>query len=106
MLNITENAKQKLLANIKKQKNVAGIKVGVKPTGCSGFSYTIDYTHEKMYNDIVVELNEFNIYIDPGFVPYLEGLTIDYVKKGLNETFEFINPNEKARCGCGESFII
>lgn len=106
MLNITENAKQKILANIKQQKNIAGIKVGVKPTGCSGFSYVIDYAYEKMYNDIVIELNEFNIYIESGFVPYLEGLTIDYVKKGFNETFEFINPNEKARCGCGESFII
>lgn len=106
VLIITDSAKQQFKNQLKNNQDAIGIKLGVKKTGCSGFSYTIDYAIEHSYNDIVIKIDEYNFYIDSGFLPYLEGITIDYIKKGLNEVFEFTNPNEKAKCGCGESFMI
>lgn len=105
MLTITKTAEQKFKAQLEHMPDAIGIILGVKKTGCSGFSYTIDYVFEESYTDILIKLNNY-MYIDPAAVLYLKGITIDYVKKGLNEVFDFINPNEKAKCGCGESFTV
>lgn len=106
MISVTQSAQDKLLTELLKNPNNIGIRFGVKPTGCSGFSYTIDPVITEHSADIKLIINSLNIYIDSGHVPYLEGMQVDYVKKGLNEIFEFTNSKEKARCGCGESFII
>ncbi|OGT31223.1 MAG: iron-sulfur cluster assembly protein IscA [Gammaproteobacteria bacterium RIFCSPHIGHO2_12_FULL_35_23] len=84
-----------------------GIRVGVKTTGCSGLAYVLEFVDEERMGDKVVPFAEdLAVYIDPKAFEYLKGSTLDYVKRGLNEGFEFINPNEKGRCGCGESFTI
>ena len=83
-----------------------GIRIGVKTTGCSGLAYQLEYVDKPTITDVVYNKNDFNIYVDKKSLVYLSDITIDYQKKGLNEGFEFINPLEKDRCGCGESFRV
>lgn len=106
MITVTETAAQKIKQHIEKRGKGLGIRVGVKTTGCSGLAYVLEFVDNPTQTDIEIKSSECSIYVDPKSVPYLEGLTMDYQKKGLNEGFEFINPNEKDRCGCGESFTV
>jgi iron-sulfur cluster assembly protein len=107
-IKLTDKAKLKIKDNLAKRGRGIGIKVGVRTTGCSGLAYTIEYI------DILDEKELYWIGGNEGFMivstkkdfVYLENMTIDYVRNGLNEGFEFVNPNEKDRCGCGESFRI
>jgi iron-sulfur cluster assembly protein len=96
------------IAHIKKeiQKNKAlGFRFGVKKAGCSGFKYVIDFVFETIDSDHVLPIgSDFDVYIDKESFPVLQGITIDYVREGLNGRLKFINPNEKNSCGCGESF--
>ena len=101
---VAQNKIQKLVT----AKGYAGIRLGVKTTGCSGLAYVLEYVKE--YTPEVGVTN----YAQDGFVVlvgakddvYLRGMTVDYVRQGLNEGFEFSNPNERDRCGCGESFRV
>lgn len=108
MINFTEQAKTQVINLLKKRGKGVGIRLGVKTTGCSGLAYTFEYVDS--YEAEVGVTNygqpEFVVLIDAKSNVYLKGLTVDYVKKGLNEGFEFINPNERDRCGCGESFRV
>jgi iron-sulfur cluster assembly protein len=108
-INITENAAQKIQQNLSRRGRGLGIKVGVRTTGCSGMAYTLEYVDEEQGREHCIahyDINGVRVYIDPKHNPYLAGMTIDYVRQGLNEGFEFVNPNEKDRCGCGESFRV
>ena len=106
MISLTENAKQSIIQKIIRRGKGKGIRIGVKTTGCSGLAYVLEFVDTVDSQDSCIDCNGCMVYIDPKSCPYLEGMTIDYVKKGLNEGFEFINPNEKDRCGCGESFRV
>jgi len=107
MIEITQQARSKLQEKINQQKESVGIKIGVKKSGCSGYSYVMDYiANDKLDGLTKHEIDGVEVYIDPKHNVFLEGMTIDFQKKGLNELFEFINPNESARCGCGESFTL
>ena len=88
------------------EKNALGVRVSVKSGGCAGMSYVMEYSKELNPNDEIIEEKGVKVIIDPKFLVYLKGTELDYVKEGLNEGFKFINPNEKARCGCGESFSV
>ena len=107
MISFTDKATNKI-QKLVTAKGYAGIRLGVKTTGCSGLAYVLEYVKE--YTSEVGVTN----YAQPGFVVlvsakddvYLRGLTVDYVRQGLNEGFEFKNPNERDRCGCGESFRV
>ena len=88
------------------EKPIAGIRVGVKNTGCSGLSYAIEYAEAKMPLDEVVEDKGVTIFVDPMATMYLAGTEMDYRRDKLHEGFVFNNPNEKGRCGCGESFHV
>ena len=85
-----------------------GIRLGVRTTGCSGLAYTLEYVDEYKVEPGTINYaqKDFVILVDQKHDVYLQGLTLDYVRNGLNEGFEFINPNERDRCGCGESFRI
>lgn len=108
MITLTEQARNKVKTALAKRGKGEGIRIGVKTTGCSGLAYVLEYV-DKYVPEVGVTnyaQNEFVILISQQHEPYLAGLTVDYVRNGLNEGFEFINPNERDRCGCGESFRV
>ena len=108
MISITEKAYEKVKNQLQKRGKGVGIRLGVKTTGCSGLAYTLEYVDS--YNDEIGVINyaqkDFVILVDTKNDIYLNGLTMDWVRNGLNEGFDFKNPNERDRCGCGESFRI
>jgi iron-sulfur cluster assembly protein len=106
MISITETAATKIQQQLQKRGKGLGIRIGVKTTGCSGLAYVLEYQDVVDNTLHVHSSHDVSVFIDPKHIPYLEGLTMDYQKKGLNEGFEFINPNERDRCGCGESFRV
>lgn len=106
MITVTEIASKKIQQQIQKRGSGLGIRIGVKTTGCSGLAYVLEFVDSPLDTDVSVDCNNCKLYIDPKSCPYLQGMTIDYVRNGLNEGFEFVNPNEKDRCGCGESFRV
>lgn len=83
-----------------------GIRLGVRTTGCSGLSYILEFVDETDDADEIFECGDVKLVIDPKSLLYLDGTELDYVKEGLNEGFEFNNPNMKNECGCGESFHV
>ncbi len=85
---------------------VLGLRIGVKTQGCSGFSYKIEYAEEQRNFEEVVEHDGAKIFIDPAATMFLIGSEMDYVEDKLQSGFVFRNPNEKGRCGCGESFHV
>ena len=91
---------------IKRDKKALGIRIGVRQGGCSGLSYTFEYCDEKAPHDEMVEDKGVTVFIDPKAIMYLIGTTMDYVDEKVKSGFVFINPNEKAKCGCGSSFTV
>ena len=106
MIHLTPKAGKKFTDQIAKRGKGLGVRFGVKTTGCSGLAYALEYVDNPNPEDTVFESQGIKIYIDPKSLVYLNGLQVDYVRNGLNEGFEFSNPNERDRCGCGESFRV
>lgn len=106
MISLTESASTKIQSMMNRRGHGIGIRLGVKTTGCSGLAYVLEYVDNPTDTDHCYDTSGCKIFVDPKSCVYLEGLTVDYVRKGLNEGFEFKNPNERDRCGCGESFRI
>ena len=90
----------------KRNKPSVGIRIGVRTKGCSGLSYTIEYADAKGPADEVVEQDGVTVLIDPKATMFILGTEMDYVEEKLQSGFTFKNPNEKGRCGCGESFHV
>ncbi len=107
MITITETARNKI-QKLLQSNGYAGIRVGVKTTGCSGLAYVLEYVKNYQADTSTVNYAQpdFVVLIDRKHEVYLKGMTVDYVRQGLNEGFEFQNPNERDRCGCGESFRV
>ena len=101
---LSENAAEHIRKQLSNRGSGLGIRVGVRTTGCSGLSYVLEFVDERNEKDEVFESEGVNIFIDPESFPFLQGITMDYTKEGLNEGFCFANPNSKGECGCGESF--
>jgi iron-sulfur cluster assembly protein len=106
MISLTEKASNRVKQTLTKRGKGLGIRIGVKTTGCSGLAYVLEYVDSPQEHDITVDCNGCMLFIDPKSGAYVQGLEIDFVRNGLNEGFEFNNPNERDRCGCGESFRI
>jgi iron-sulfur cluster assembly protein len=104
---VTDAAARRIEALLAKRgKPSAGVRIGVRARGCSGLSYTLEYADEKGKFDEVVEDKGVTILVDPKAVMFILGTEMDYVEDKLQSGFTFTNPNEKGRCGCGESFHV
>jgi len=107
MITLTKPAQERFKQQLLERGKGLGIRFGVTQTGCSGYAYKIEFADENKAEDhLLIIDNDLYIWVTEDAKKYLNGMTVDYVKKGLNEQFEFINPNEKDRCGCGESFRV
>ena len=103
---LTDRAAQHVQRYIEKRGKGVGLRLGVKTTGCSGLAYKLEFADEILPEDQTFESNGVRVLIDPKSLAYLDGTELDFVREGLNEGFKFNNPNEKDRCGCGESFNV
>lgn len=107
MIRITEAAANRVKALIAgSERPVAGLRVGVNTRGCSGMSYTVEYADAQKPFEEVIEDKGVRIFIDPTAIMFLLGTEMDYTEDKLQSGFVFRNPNEKGRCGCGESFHV
>ena len=108
MITVTDKASKKIKQNLAKRGKGAGIRIGVKTTGCSGLAYVLEYVDTYDYEVGVINYaqDDFVVLVDEKSLVYINGLTMDWVRNGLNEGFEFQNPNSKGECGCGESFRV
>ena len=103
---LTDRAAQHVQRYIAKRGKGVGLRLGVRTTGCSGLAYKIEFADDVKPEDSTFESNGVQVLIDPKSLAYLDGTELDFVREGLNEGFKFNNPNEKDRCGCGESFNV
>lgn len=106
-LYLTPSAIKHIKKILAKQVREKCFRLSVKRSGCSGFAYVVDYVDSFRSEDLKFSIdNDLDVFVDQASFPILRGLCIDYMQKGLNGTLKFINPNQTAACGCGESFSI
>jgi iron-sulfur cluster assembly protein len=103
---MTERAAKHVAGFIQRRGKGVGLRVGVRTTGCSGMAYKLEYVDAESPEDQAFESHGVRIYVDPKSLAYIDGTELDFVREGLNEGFQFNNPREKDRCGCGESFRV
>lgn len=106
MIHLSERAASHVRDFLANRGKGEGIRVGVKTSGCSGLAYVLEFVDQADPRDERFNAYGVNVFVDPKSMVYLNGLEMDYVKNGLNEGFEFRNPNQKGECGCGESFTV
>jgi iron-sulfur cluster assembly protein len=107
MISLTDQAASKIKKSLKKRGRGIGVRIGVRTTGCSGLAYVLEYVdYYNTMDDLTIFDKDVTIVVSPKHEPYLRDMIVDYVRNGLNEGFEFSNPNERDRCGCGESFRV
>jgi iron-sulfur cluster assembly protein len=105
-LTLTERAAKHVAEQLASRGKGVGIRVGVTTTGCSGMAYVLEFVDSTEEHDQVFENHGVRIVVDPKSLVYIDGTELDFVKTGINEGFEFHNPNVKGECGCGESFSV
>ena len=105
-ITLTERAADHITKFLTKRGKGIGLRLGVRTTGCSGMAYKLEFVDSSNDEDTVFESHGVKLFVDPKSIPYLEGIELDFAREGLNEGFKFNNPNERARCGCGESFTV
>jgi len=84
----------------------AGVRFGVKRTGCSGFAYVVDLAEALGEGDRLVDVDGLPLIVNDKSVAMVDGTVIDFQRQGLNASFVFHNPNATGECGCGESFTV
>lgn len=103
---LTEAAARRIRTQLESRGRGVGLRVGVKRSGCSGYAYTLDYADAIADGDLVFEQHQAKVVVAREHLQQLTGITVDFQRDGLNESFKFLNPNVKATCGCGESFAV
>ena len=105
-ITMTEAAARHVQRSLEGRGKGAGIRLGVRTTGCSGLAYVLEFVDELAVEDEVFESFGVKVIIDPKSLTYIDGTELDFVREGLNEGFKFNNPNVRGECGCGESFNV
>jgi iron-sulfur cluster assembly protein len=105
-ISLSESAAERVQKYLDARGNGIGLRLGITKTGCSGYSYVINYAEQVEQDDIIFEDRGVKIVVDPDALPFIDGTEVDFVKNGLNEAFSFKNPNTTGECGCGESFNV
>ncbi|WP_257281486.1 MULTISPECIES: iron-sulfur cluster assembly protein IscA [unclassified Endozoicomonas] len=105
-ITMTEAAARHVRGQLKKRGRGLGIRVAVRTSGCSGMAYVLEFVDETAIDELSFESKGVNIYSDQKSLVYLDGTELDFVREGLNEGFQFNNPNASSECGCGESFNV
>jgi iron-sulfur cluster assembly protein len=103
---LTENAARQISKQLEKRGLGLGLKLGIKKSGCSGFAYILDYADNIEDMDEVFENFGVKVVVTKADLEVINGLELDYRREGINEAFQFNNPNVKGTCGCGESFSV
>ncbi|HDZ16163.1 MAG TPA: iron-sulfur cluster assembly accessory protein [Methylophaga aminisulfidivorans] len=106
MITLTESAINRVRDMMFKRESGIGLRIGVVKSGCSGYSYALDYADEVASEDEVIEQGDVKVVVNQEAMPILDGMILDFVREGLNQSFKFINPNVTSECGCGESFSV
>jgi iron-sulfur cluster assembly protein len=106
MITLTASAIDRVRKMIESKNNVVGLRIGVTESGCSGYSYALDFAETVSAADIVIEQDGVKVVVDDNSMPMLEDMELDFVSEGLNQSFKFNNPNAISSCGCGESFSV
>lgn len=105
-ITMTERAAEHVASFLSRRGKGIGLRLGVRTTGCSGMAYKLEYADAVQPEDQAFESHGVKILVDPKSLVYIDGTELDFVREGLNEGFRFNNPQEKNRCGCGESFNV
>jgi len=105
-ISLTDAAADRVRTYLEKRDKGLGLRLGVTKTGCSGYSYVINYAEAIGDDDVIFEDKGVKVVIDPEALSLIDGTEVDFIKNGLNEAFSFRNPNIKGECGCGESFNV
>ncbi|MDE2255788.1 MAG: iron-sulfur cluster assembly protein IscA [Betaproteobacteria bacterium] len=105
-ITLTESAAKHVANYLAQRGKGVGVRLGVKTTGCSGLAYKLEYADVVSPEDQIFESYGVKVLIDPKSLTYLDGTELDFVREGLQQGFKFNNPNERDRCGCGESFRV
>ena len=105
-ISLTDAAADRVRTYLEKRESGLGLRLGITKTGCSGYSYVINYAEAIDDDDVIFEDKGIKVVIDPEALSLIDGTEVDFVKNGLNEAFSFRNHNIKGECGCGESFTV
>lgn len=105
-ISLTESAASRIRNYLAARDDNVGLRLGITKTGCSGYSYVVNYAEEVGADDVIFEDRGVKIVVDPEALQLIDGTEVDFVKNGLNEAFSFRNPNVTGECGCGESFNV
>lgn len=105
-ISLTNSAAERVQTYLAARGKGLGLRLGITKTGCSGYSYVINYADEIAESDIVFEDKGVKVIVDPAALALIDGTEVDFIKNGLNEAFSFKNPNVTGECGCGESFNV
>ncbi|MCC7258433.1 MAG: iron-sulfur cluster assembly accessory protein [Gammaproteobacteria bacterium] len=105
-ISLTPRATARVRDYLARQGGAVGLRLGVRRTGCSGLTYTVESADAVREDDVVMNVDGLQLIVAAEHLPILDGARIDYVRDGLNEKFAFENPNATGQCGCGESFSV
>ena len=103
---LTEKAAARVGKFLAQRGKGAGLRLGVRTSGCSGMAYVLEFVDDVQAEDLCFDSHGVRVIVDPKSLPFIDGTELDFVREGLNEGFKFNNPNIKNTCGCGESFNV
>jgi iron-sulfur cluster assembly protein len=105
-VNLTANAARRIQQQLRERGRGLGLRLGIRKAGCSGYAYTMDFADEVKAGEQLFEAHGAKVVVAQDDLKMMDGVTVDYRREGLGESYRFENPRAKAHCGCGESFYL